>query len=579
MDNPKYAWNNSLKNLKKNLQNNTFLNKYNNSIPQNTTKAYLETSQKFEHALINLREGLAELSQEQDTANTYASVPLKKLSYIEPKHQHLRAKTPKRNYNLLKRNLNYLNTSNKFSSSYIKTLDNLSIYDSRKLHGLHPSISTTRKSSKTGIFNDINNLEIVYSTDINEFSKPKEIIMLNKILKKQNKEFRTKAGEMRHKITDLLNNLRLSRIDNQRLNNEKKELIMKISYLQKELEINRNMSSKEVDLKNKAIEQLKSEIMKLNNLLEQKEAKIFNLTNTINNLNNTNSLNNIINNKYRYQNENNNYNFYNEIYNNGNLYYNKNSRDDIKELDDNLEDNTRMNNINNNLNNNKNMNYITSNYNNNIRNNLNNNKNKNLNNNMTNSYSKNKINSNTNQNVNNLLSQISVLKRQIEQLHYEKQMIEKKYLNMSNKNVNTKSTMLENNNLKELNSNFSEYEKMKNYISKLESEKKNYEIQQIDYQNNIKDLNQKLSRLQEDNNLLRNKINSSNFQNIVEQNKNSNNNKNYEDNQYLNKIKSLLEKNKKLENEIKSLESQMAMNNNNNFSNINNTNSQEIFKK
>ena len=578
MDNPKYVWNNSLINLKKNLQNNTFKSKYNNSIPQKIQKTYLETSQKFEHALNNLREGLAELSQEQDTANTFSSVPLKKLSYIEPKRQNLRAKTPKRNHNLLKRNLNYLNTSNNQSSSYIRTLDNFSIHSSRKLHNrLHPSISTTRKSSKTGIFNDINNLEIVYNTNINEFSKPKEIIMLNYILKKQNKEFRTKAGEMRHKINELLNNLRLSRMDNQRLNNEKKELIMKISYLENELEINKNMTSNEVELKNNAIEQLKNEIMKLNILLDQKEAQILHLTNNINNLNNINNIDNNFNNKYTYQNQNNNYNFDNEEYNNGSQYYNKNSRNDIKELDDNIDDNTRMDNINNNLNNNRNMNYMTSNYNNNINKNLNSNINKNINNNKTDKYNKNKMNS-TNQNVNNLVNQISLLKRQIEQLQYEKKMFEQKYLNnMSNENVNNKNTILENNNLKELNFNLNaEFEKMKSYISKLESTKKNYELQQIDYQNNIKDLNQKLSRLQEDNSILRNKINSSQFQNTVEQNKNSNNNKNNKDNQYLTKIKYLLEKNKKLENEIKSLESQIAMNNNNEFSKMNNTNSQEI---
>ena len=50
MDNPKYVWNNSRKILKKNLQNNTFINKYNKSIPQNAQKSFVETSKKFEHA-------------------------------------------------------------------------------------------------------------------------------------------------------------------------------------------------------------------------------------------------------------------------------------------------------------------------------------------------------------------------------------------------------------------------------------------------------------------------------------------------------------------------------------------------
>ena len=298
---------NPLKNLKRNLHYKTS-NKYIYSTPKNANKTFLKTGHEFENALSNLREGLEELSQEspdQSVSNTYDLDDLKRISYTTPKLSYLRAKTPKRTFDLRRKDLKYLNTSNILSTSYIKTSDDFSgiIEGKNKFHHrIHPSLST-RKRSKTGLFNDINNVEIIYNTNINEFSKPKEIIMLNNILKKQNKEFRIKAGEMRHKMNELLNNLILTKMDNQKLNNEKKELMMKISYLENEMEINKNMTSNEIELKNNTIEKLKNEIMELNILLDKKEEQIVNLTNIINNLNNTNNTNFYSNANYNNQNQ------------------------------------------------------------------------------------------------------------------------------------------------------------------------------------------------------------------------------------------------------------------------------------
>ena len=49
--------------------------------------------------------------------------------------------------------------------------------------------------------------------------------MLYKIFKKQIKQFKIKTEEMRNKINELVNNLKFVRMDNQRLNKEKKKII------------------------------------------------------------------------------------------------------------------------------------------------------------------------------------------------------------------------------------------------------------------------------------------------------------------------------------------------------------------
>ena len=269
MDNPRNMWHNPQNlNLSKNMIYNYSLGPYNYTIHGYSQKDPLDTSNKFEQALINLKEGLADFNQEnkdidRNKSFNYNNIPMKKISFSSIKKDYQRVRTPKRDFSLLKNNFNFLNSSNILSKSAIGNSYVHSPHENiNKPPSIYqPSMATTRRSSKTGIFNDIKNLEIVYNTNINEDSKPKELVMLNNILKKQNKEIRIKSGEMRHKINVLLNNLRISRMDNQKLNNEKKELLMKISYLENELDMNKNMSSNAIELKNNTIDQLKNDIV------------------------------------------------------------------------------------------------------------------------------------------------------------------------------------------------------------------------------------------------------------------------------------------------------------------------------
>ena len=91
--------------------------------------------------------------------------------------------------------------------------------------------------------------------------KNKELNNVNIILQKQNKQLRQNTREMRYKINDLLNNIKLLRMDNQRLNNEKNQLLMAIRNLENELDINKNMSLNELEIKKNEIVELKGEII------------------------------------------------------------------------------------------------------------------------------------------------------------------------------------------------------------------------------------------------------------------------------------------------------------------------------
>ena len=217
----------------------------------------------FEHSLKRIRKGISavpnELLRTEPTTcyNTYKNLPL--MNFIS-KNKYLRAKTPKRDI---------------FPKKYLNLEDNNLTFNS--------SYKRLNKNAISEIKNNIN-YDGIYNININDYSNRKEIIMLNKILKNQNKEFIFKTSEMRNKINELLNNLKSVRLENKKINNDKKKLISKISYLEKELNINKNMSLKEIELKNNTIEQLNSQILKMNFLLDEKEKDIFTLTNEINNI-------------------------------------------------------------------------------------------------------------------------------------------------------------------------------------------------------------------------------------------------------------------------------------------------------
>ena len=224
------------KNIQKNVRYNRALSRTNKSIQDISKSNFLNTTNKFERALSNLREGLAELSNEyldkEHLLNNYNSycnyncnnIPVEKKYYSPNKFQYLRTRTPKRDLNLIKNNLEYSNISKIPSSSFLNSTNDYSVITSKsRINQLyHQGPQTTIKSPKTEYYNDIKNIDKIYKINIKDISKPKEIIMLNNILRKQNKEFKEKIGKMRNKINELLNNLKMVRMKNQRLNNDKK---------------------------------------------------------------------------------------------------------------------------------------------------------------------------------------------------------------------------------------------------------------------------------------------------------------------------------------------------------------------
>ena len=232
-----------------------------------------------------------------------------------PKYHILRAKTPKRDYNYLRRK-DFTYTPKKFVDSiYFKTTENFSQFSETERNNnnytvhipykekyysrrhIRPNLSPKKidnstTSRKLGVNNN-------GYTNTYDSSRNKELINLNNILQKQNKDLRLKTREMRYNINELLNNIKLMRMENQRINNEKKKLLMTINNLEKDLEQNKNLSFNELESKNNEITQLNEELIKLNSILDEKENEIMNLkinnglNNQINNFNNLNYNENI----------------------------------------------------------------------------------------------------------------------------------------------------------------------------------------------------------------------------------------------------------------------------------------------
>ena len=234
MENKNINKNMNLNGGKEKLRYNDLLINKKKSYPTNSTKKNFDSNRRFQNALINLREGLAELSNEyfdeksREKYNfSYKDISLKKLPYSNPKNNYLRSKTPKRNveYPSSTNNipLSYLNDSKLLNNTYIKSKRDFAIDNTGGLSSrFRPNLTMPGRKKADSEFNDVISLEKIYNININDYSKSKEIIMLNDILKKQNKEFRLKAGEMRNKINELLNNLKLIKMENHKLNNEKK---------------------------------------------------------------------------------------------------------------------------------------------------------------------------------------------------------------------------------------------------------------------------------------------------------------------------------------------------------------------
>ena len=495
--------------LKKKYRYNDSLKKYKRAMTNlaQKSKNIIRDQNNYETDLSNSKIGLNKISTKFEERETPSSCNLtKKLDWTKnrrialssPKYHILKHSTPKSDYNLRRKNL-YINTPKVTNySTYLKTTNDFKVFNEEnrrnKINDIFSSSfrTTFRPNSrpnyrsflaykdfsfnqnKSSANNDIDNLTLK-STSFNS-SKSKEIVKLNKILQNQNKELRHRTREMRYKINDLLNNIKIIRMDNQRLNSEKNKLIMKITNLENELDINKNMSLNQLESKSNIIAQLNEEIMKLNAIIDEKENEIIDLTNIINEISYDN-INNI-----------------NNMYSNGNKFYdNNNIRDnDIRELEEDTTANIDIESLRQ-LKADDLINQIIS-----------------LNNQIKKLKSEKENNENENKILNsNLIDNNDKLikyNEKINNLIQENQKIRKIY-----------------NNLK------TEHEKMKKYTSHLREQNPSFDNQQKEYQININNLTEKLNLLKNENDILKKIVNNSGSKNIV-QNKNVNYNLNNEDN-------------------------------------------------
>lgn len=289
------------------------------SIPYDDTKVKLSRTfqtqdrrsrrfakEKFEQALSNLKEGLAEITSEfnindnkdKDNINLYHSINVRghtlksrKNSFSVSKKKALKSNTPNRDYSLIRKKLLYLDSSTSLNTNTNRKNDFMNRSERYNLARSYNPVSQIKSKAKNKThlrrrFLTSNNIRYNINNDYNYYTinnsdnlKIGELSNLNKILNTQNRELRQTVRDMRFKINDLLNNIKLIRMDSQRLKDDKKKLLMRISNLENKLDINKNISMNELEQKSNTIMELNQEIMKLNILLEEKENEIIDLNN------------------------------------------------------------------------------------------------------------------------------------------------------------------------------------------------------------------------------------------------------------------------------------------------------------
>ena len=481
--------------------------RYNDSIrkhKQNLAQKHLNSNiNKVEFPIQKLNSGLTDISAQINkpelqinnniSIKRYNWTNRDRISLSAPKYHILKATTPRRDYNYLKiRNFKYTNTPKALNnSSYYKTAENFSHLDSEENNNYISLIPNRSKYNRRSSFksiistNDLDNNNKttgrlgIYNKGYNytnSTTNNKELITLNNILQKQNKELRLKIRENRYKINDLLNNIKVSRMDNQRLINEKNSLLMNIDSLEKEIELNKNMYFNELESKNNTITELNEEIIKLKTALDEKLNEIMILKNNIKN-------------------------------------HIKNPNTDINR------DNT----------------------------------------------------------INDLLRQNNELKRENEYLKKEKE-------NISNKNeIMNNNLLINNNNIKANNEKINylikenqenqkykkaypslkkEIEKLKNYISHIQDQKKSFDDLQKEYQKKINDLNQHIDALSNENNELIKKMKE--YENNI-QLKNENINNNDVENQMVNRNNTILAQINEIKEQNEFLKIQISQTNHDNL--------------
>ena len=212
-----------------------------------------------------------------------------------PKQRSLRTITPKKYYSFMKDKAIKLDFSNSLQDSYFKPRKEIFIksYNNKSLENKNNTIFPITFKDIININNSkyltYNNDKYNNNSDYNyyamntvnnsENTKNKKFRNLYNIINNQNKNLRYTAREMSLKMNDLLKEIKLIRIENNRLNGEKKKLLIKISNLEKELNLKKSLSYNELELRSNKITLLNENIMELKALLNEKENEIINLNN------------------------------------------------------------------------------------------------------------------------------------------------------------------------------------------------------------------------------------------------------------------------------------------------------------
>jgi len=425
-----------------------------------------------------------------------------------PKHHSLRTITPKKYYSFMKDKAIKLDFSNSLQNSYFKSkkeFSNNTYNKNNKIRNL--SIGMKNKTifpityrdilninnSKAMAYNNANyninseyNYYTIKSSNNSNNNKNKEITNLHNIITNQNKNLRQTIRDMRLKMNDLLNEIKLIKLENNRLNGDKRKLLVRITNMENELNSNKNLSYNELEKKSNKITLLNENIMKLNALLNEKENEIIKLNklhiNAINELNvdygdgkNNNNLlkqiNDLKNEIKKLKNEKNQLN--QRVMKNGNLKISFNGK--ITNL---IQENQKLKNLNNNF---KNENEKMKNY-------LSNIQNEKIS--LENNYNS------LSHKLNELKSENDVLKKtsekQLRNSSKEKQLINQ--INQLLKENNSLKVNLNQNNIDIENNNNNHFQEL-NFMKK-ELEEKNKKV---------KELNEKMSNLTNQNNILRNK--------------------------------------------------------------------------
>ena len=245
--------------LKKITRYKDSLSKYKNTIPKLIQKYNIIPTQEQSESKINLknlREGLmedtAEIGKNEvpsifSSTTSYERRTNPRHSLSAPRYHILKATSPKRNYLRREKNINHhtpislyrscvknddfngkRNRNNKISdilSSSFRTRTNSRSRGRAIFQNNYNEMTLNPKRSSIPI-DGINNL--LTKSYAGKSIKGLEKSTQNNILQKQNQELRQKVREMRFKINDLLNEIKSLRIDNQRAENDKQKLYIKI---------------------------------------------------------------------------------------------------------------------------------------------------------------------------------------------------------------------------------------------------------------------------------------------------------------------------------------------------------------